>query len=295
MKWFKHLSGSLDDPDIEEAIELFGGDGYLVFFGTLEIMADEFDVNDPQKVTIPLKHLTKRLQLSTGKALKILKYYGQKTRKKARILFTLEGKYITLSCPRFKDLCDEWTSKQLRSPIIEEEEKKKSNNIYYNPSARTRESDNDSLPDPLFSNCYALVEILIHAAKRYDHSFHLSVLKKRNWANIFCQLARTRTYETVKTILKFAIEDKFWKTKILDAEAFSRNFTKISAQHKASQEQIEDNPEKRKREREDKHTAEVNQIINDMLAIEKEDYWHVMGWMSISCYTVIISMLRTTA
>jgi hypothetical protein len=43
MKWFKHQSTSLGSNVIQEAIELFGGDGYLGYFGTLEIVSDDFE------------------------------------------------------------------------------------------------------------------------------------------------------------------------------------------------------------------------------------------------------------
>ena len=36
MKWFKHVSDSLDDPLIYDLMTEFGSDGYLVFFGVLE-------------------------------------------------------------------------------------------------------------------------------------------------------------------------------------------------------------------------------------------------------------------
>lgn len=132
MKWFKHIASSLDDPDIEESIQLFKGDGYLVFFGVLEIMADEFDIKNPGIVRLPLRHITKRLQLSPRKTLEILSFFGKKERKKAQISYTIDGHYITLNCPKLRELCDEWTKKQLRSkdgedtdklhPIEEEEE-----------------------------------------------------------------------------------------------------------------------------------------------------------------------------
>ena len=138
MKWFKHIATSLSDPDIFESISLFGGDGYLCFFGTLELMAQEFDVMTPGIVRVPFKLLTKNLQLSGRKVTKILSFFQQKTRKNTsklpRLSFVREGPYIVLNCPKLKELCDEWTKKQLKKlginsgvtpdllPPIEEEE-----------------------------------------------------------------------------------------------------------------------------------------------------------------------------
>ena len=37
MKWFKHISDSLDDPFIFDLMTEFKSDGYVVFFGVIEI------------------------------------------------------------------------------------------------------------------------------------------------------------------------------------------------------------------------------------------------------------------
>jgi len=110
MKWFKHLSGSLNNSDIFEAIEKFGSDGYLVFFGTLELIADEFDPNNPGIYQISTKKLTKNLQLSRQKVIKILKYFHEKK----RILIEEQGNYLLLNCPRLAELSDEYTKRQLK-------------------------------------------------------------------------------------------------------------------------------------------------------------------------------------
>ena len=114
MRWFKHITTSLDDPFIFELIHKFGGDGYLVFFGTLETMSREFDINSPGICQLSFNFLRKKLQLSARKVTKTLDFCEEK----GRIWYTLEGDNITLNCPKLKDLCDEWTKKQLRSKSV---------------------------------------------------------------------------------------------------------------------------------------------------------------------------------
>ncbi len=123
MKWFKHISDSLDDPFIFELIDQFGGDGYLVFFGTLEVMAREFNVESPGSCDVPVRFLAKKLQLSRQKTVKILNFCDEK----GRFSLTWHGQLVELKCPKLRDLCDEWTAKQLRSksgatPVQEVEE-----------------------------------------------------------------------------------------------------------------------------------------------------------------------------
>jgi len=111
MKWYKHISDSLDDPFIFDLVDRFGGDGYLVFFGTLEVMSREFNTKLPGSCTLSDRFLTKKLQLSRQKTVKILKFCDENK----RIFFEEAGSKFKLYCPKLKELCDEWTSRQLRS------------------------------------------------------------------------------------------------------------------------------------------------------------------------------------
>jgi len=118
MKWFKHFSGALNDDLIFEAIHLFGSDAYLVFFGTLEIMSDEFDIYSPGKNRLLIKKLTKNFQLSRQKVIKILQHFDQKAKEKRyknkSFSIKFEKDYITINSEILKNICDHYTEKQLR-------------------------------------------------------------------------------------------------------------------------------------------------------------------------------------
>jgi hypothetical protein len=126
MKWFKHLSGSLNDNLIWEAVEKFGGDGYMVFFGILEMLADEFDPYKPGICELSYKKVTKNLQLSRQKVTKILKHFNEKANKNRvkNVGFFVEFKkdYIIVNCPKFKILTDNYTL-QLLKDISKEDSK----------------------------------------------------------------------------------------------------------------------------------------------------------------------------
>ena len=74
MKWFKHISVSADDPDIDDSMTLFGSDGYVVFFRTLELMSREFDINNPGISTFSVSFYNKNLRISLKKLTKILQF-----------------------------------------------------------------------------------------------------------------------------------------------------------------------------------------------------------------------------
>uniref|UniRef100_A0A6M3LK42 Uncharacterized protein n=1 Tax=viral metagenome TaxID=1070528 RepID=A0A6M3LK42_9ZZZZ len=111
MKWYKHLSGSLNDSFIFELIERHGHSGYVVFFGILEMMSDEFDIHNPGISRFPIKKLAKNLQISVRKLKNIMNYISEK----GRITAEFDGKYVTVNCQRLRELCDNWTEKLLRS------------------------------------------------------------------------------------------------------------------------------------------------------------------------------------
>jgi len=118
MKWFKHLSGSLNDNLIFEAIEEFGSDGYLVFFGVLEILADEFDYMNPGILQVSYGKLVKNFQISKKKITKILHFYDKKAKnhsgKNSSFEVDFLDKGVRIRCNRFRDLCDEYTTKIMK-------------------------------------------------------------------------------------------------------------------------------------------------------------------------------------
>jgi hypothetical protein len=119
MKWFKHLSGSLNNSTISESIELFGPAGYLVFFGILEMISDEFDPLKPGKIILRMKKITRNLQLSRQKTVRILSFFDQKAKnnpnKYVGFFVEVDGDTVSINCPRLKELSDEYTQKQLKT------------------------------------------------------------------------------------------------------------------------------------------------------------------------------------
>jgi hypothetical protein len=164
MKWYKHGAQSLNDAVISEAIAEFGGDGYLAFFGTLELMADEFDIFNPGIMSFSWRFLRKNLQLSRQKLTEIYSYFDEKAKENQSkdkgflVLFADDG--VTINCKKLAKLCDTHTqkllrdrSKQLQSDIevtsqkltqevrskkeeVRSKNKKKNNNIYVEQAQR---------------------------------------------------------------------------------------------------------------------------------------------------------------
>lgn len=148
MKWYKHISDSLDDPFIFDLMSEFGADGYLVFFGTLEIYAREFNPIDGWCLRVPRSYLRQKFQKRQEtviiKCLEYIATHGKlesnscETRIKLptnscetpdklptnskKVLINsgkwdviIEDNYVSVFIPKFKDLIDEWTQRKLGS------------------------------------------------------------------------------------------------------------------------------------------------------------------------------------
>lgn len=121
MKWFKHMVDSAIDPDVREAVLVYGSDAYYVFFTTLEIMSREFDVKNPGKNVFDVEDFKRRFLISWTKTKKILQFFDEKQRISSRFSVRPVSKndnrkreYIELSCSKLKDLCDEYTQKKIK-------------------------------------------------------------------------------------------------------------------------------------------------------------------------------------
>jgi len=118
IKWFKHISKSRNDALIRDLITLFGLAGEHVFYRTLELMADEFNVKTPGYNKFLVKSWIKNYHTSYKKTVKVLKFLRSFEDKKKRVFFKIRGsgntQTIQLNCPKLKELCDNWTQKQLK-------------------------------------------------------------------------------------------------------------------------------------------------------------------------------------
>lgn len=112
MKWYKHISDSLDDPFIFDLISKFGGDGYLVFFGVLEIYSREFKTELGWNLKVTRAYLRQKLQKRQDtliiNCLKHIRNSG-----KWNIDF-IEDQVI-IFIPKFTEFMDEWTARKLGS------------------------------------------------------------------------------------------------------------------------------------------------------------------------------------
>lgn len=86
----------------------FGSDGYVVFFGIIEIYSREFSRENQWKLDVSLSFLHQKLRISSSKVKKILS-------KISKWETTIEDDKVIVFIPKFTELMDEWTARKLGS------------------------------------------------------------------------------------------------------------------------------------------------------------------------------------
>ena len=109
MKWYKHLAKSLNNPFIKELMYEFGSDAYLVFFGTLEIYADNFVPSERYELCVKTRFLRDELLLSNSKLQKILTRISQNPDEESRWKVNFNNDEVIIFIPKFKKLADNYT------------------------------------------------------------------------------------------------------------------------------------------------------------------------------------------
>lgn len=231
MKWFKHETGSLSDPVIFEAIAKFKGDGYLVFFGTLELMGDEFDIFNPGTMTFSWKYLRKNLQLSRQKLTTIYTFFDEKARenktkdKGFMVSFNYDG--VTINCKKFARLCDNHTQKLLRDRAkqLQSEDKVTLPHRSKNKEVRNKKKIYIEGEMPYDLSLYLLQKI-----RKNKPDFKEPNLQK--WAKDMDLLLSIdkRIPLIVSKVIMWCQQDDFWRFNILSPDKLRKQFDTLEMQ-----------------------------------------------------------------
>lgn len=113
MEWFKHSTGSHDDPDISDAWDKFGDSGIVVFWVMLEIYGQEFShLTDAGELRVSRAFIRRKMRRSWAAVLPKLCHY----RERGRILFREDGDFVYIKIPKFIKLASTWTIRAKDKP-----------------------------------------------------------------------------------------------------------------------------------------------------------------------------------
>ncbi len=113
MEWFKHSTGSHDDPDYSDAWDKFGDSAPVVFWTILEIYGAEFSHLKEGNLTVSKKYLERKLRRKWRTIEGILNYF--QTRSRFFLTFT-DDLTVSIKIPKFIELSSNWTKRYSKQP-----------------------------------------------------------------------------------------------------------------------------------------------------------------------------------
>uniref|UniRef100_A0A6M3KIS1 Lin1244/Lin1753-like N-terminal domain-containing protein n=1 Tax=viral metagenome TaxID=1070528 RepID=A0A6M3KIS1_9ZZZZ len=112
MEWFKHSTGSHEDPDISDAWDQFGDAGPVVFWTILEVFGVEYSHLKDGWLTISIQYFERKLRRKFKKSEKILQFFE----KRERIYFKIDHELISITIPKFIKIASNWTTRPKDKP-----------------------------------------------------------------------------------------------------------------------------------------------------------------------------------
>lgn len=125
LRWIKHQTDSIDSPFIQDLLTEFGPQGYLAYYGILEIVAKAVGYNPLQKVNFSSTFLKQKLHISSGKLREIFGFCSGK----GELIFNFSKENFEFEIPKLAILKDNYskdlqaTGKKLAHHIEEEVDK----------------------------------------------------------------------------------------------------------------------------------------------------------------------------
>lgn len=113
MEWFKHSTGSHEDPDISDAWDTFGDAGPTIFWTLLEVFGAEYSHLKEGWLTLSVSYFERKTRRKFKKSEKILEFYQNR----GRIYFKKDNFSISLTIPKFIKIASNWTSRP-KVPIM---------------------------------------------------------------------------------------------------------------------------------------------------------------------------------
>lgn len=160
MEWFKHSTGSHEDPDISDAWDQFGDAGPVIFWTILEVFGAEYSHLKDGWLTLSIPYFERKTRRKFRKTEKILEYFE----KRERIYFEITQETISFTIPKFIKIASNWTTRPKQIPTVlptdaptelptakEEEKKKNKNNTPLTPRKRGDDYETEFLD---FWNAY---------------------------------------------------------------------------------------------------------------------------------------------
>jgi len=110
MKWFKHNTNVLQDPDMIKLIDKYGSAGYFIYFGLLELIASNYTIKLNQTIEFPINYLKQVFKVPQNVLIGIL----TQIKETHKIPLKIMNNKIVITYKKIPPFVDEYTRKQLK-------------------------------------------------------------------------------------------------------------------------------------------------------------------------------------
>lgn len=130
----------------------------MVYFITLEVLSDLFHHKSAGKVTVKWQYLRRKARLSKSRILKILQFCESFNKESPRFLLKWDDDQITIECPKFRKLVDEYTQRLIK--------KDRDNNPTSKPPVSGQNPDSESPSVGILSSQEVEVEVEVDSTTK---------------------------------------------------------------------------------------------------------------------------------
>ena len=113
--WYQHDSNSLRSGDIFDGMRKFGDCAYVVYFGLLEIMSNNFDPYNPGRSVVSRAVIERDLDRPWAKIEPVLRFFCGRGRFNFRRRTVQGVEMIELKNNKYKDTMGEYSKKIIRN------------------------------------------------------------------------------------------------------------------------------------------------------------------------------------
>jgi hypothetical protein len=221
MKWFKHFSDSLDDPFIQELLEKFGAQGYLAYFGLIEIIAKENGSKLTGKLEISPSFLKQKLHISSRKLQEIFNFSSTFP----KLFFNFSGEKWKFDVPKLLELKDNYSKdlqvtgkKPSNHKEVEVEVEVEEEVEAHKPKEKTFCPNSDEL---------RLSELLLDLILIRNQTFKKPNLQ--SWSKQVDLMIRVdkRRPKEIEQIINWCQSDIFWQNNILSMEKLRKQYDQL--------------------------------------------------------------------
>ena len=220
MRWFKHLSNASDDERLSEIMDLFGAEGYGVYWIILEKIAFLMDKSPKTSARYSVKKWSK----FCGKSPKVFRKFLETFEKLS--LFNIEicennSDFLIIDCPNLLKYRDEYSKKSGQTPDNVQNESGESQDQDRDTEAETEKNYSED------SKEFRLSVFLLNNIRKRKPDFKMPNLQVWSKQSDYILRIDRRDPHEIKEVIEWCQTDEFWQDNILSTAKLRKQYDQL--------------------------------------------------------------------